>query len=104
MPLYDYSCWRCGLVEEDVLVRPGKPPPMCPDCDIVMNAMAPLTASPVFGPGRSAESKHEWGLKEKERLTKRSLDYDKSAAGQAEREKSVDRLRKNGNIPPGWLA
>ena len=103
MPLYDYRCEKCG---EEVVDRVAKAADevACPVCATVMVRLDSLPAAPVFGAGRSAESRAEWGVRERARLESRSTAYDQSAQGKQEREATVDRLRKTGTIPDGWSA
>lgn len=103
MPLYDFVCPKCRNWRDDVLVR-SDAEYKCDLCDTVMDRQLPLVAPPVFAKGRSAESQHEWGIKERARLEKRSLDYDTKGKGKQEREGQIEKLKANGTIPEGWSA
>lgn len=104
MPLFDLKCPRCSNWRNDVLVRSDGALPACDLCDTVMEKLPPRVAPAVFTAGRSAESRAAWGAKEKERLTKRSTDYDKSGPGKAARDEQIDKLKEKGTIPKGWSA
>lgn len=103
MPLFDVRCTKCKWWRTDMFVKSGEEP-ICEMCLSPMEKLMPVIAGHVMAAGRSAESKREWGQRERARLEQRSRAYDESPQGKQEREATVDRLRKNGTIPDGWNA
>jgi hypothetical protein len=104
MPLFDFKCPRCSNWRTDVYLKASDAPPPCDLCDTSMEKLPPLVAQAVFAPGRSAESRAEWGAAQKARLMKRSDDYDASPQGKQAREEQIDKLRKRGTLLPGMKA
>ena len=101
MPLYEFKCPACGReVESFQNLSEMNEPFHCSACHqqgkvVELKRLISMPAPPRIGPGVTPSSQEEWSAKEKDKLEKRSNEYDKSPAGQEEIHKSLKRAQKN---------
>lgn len=102
--IFDFMCDHCQRLAADLLVRKNERP----ECDQCGRKMRRCLASPrpvVITKGRKGRGLktpsgiQEFVTRERERLTKRSDAFDRSARGREEMDKAIDRQIAVGNIP-----
>jgi hypothetical protein len=100
LKVFDLRCPRCGVEEHDVLLDDARLPD-CARCRRVRMVKMPCAqrALVTLTKGRSPESRESYKQEFRERMNKRSADFDKTPRGRAEREGAIYRQMKAGNLP-----
>lgn len=109
MPIYEFQCPKCHRVAEVIEsvkeAEEGHHCKVCAEQGLGGVRMHRLVSRVAFklGPGFYPSSQQEFYTKQRKQLEERSRAHDASPAGKAEREASVERLKRSGNLPEGLI-